>query len=34
LLAKDGGFQFASFSPGFHVFYTQVPAWASHVIRS
>lgn len=34
LLAKDGGLQFASFSPGFHVFYTQVPAWASHVIRS
>jgi SAM-dependent methyltransferase len=33
MLAQQSGFQFASFSPGFHVFLTTVPAWASHLLQ-
>lgn len=33
LLAQDNRFNFSSFSVGFHVFFTKVPAWASHLIR-
>ncbi len=33
LLAQQNGFQFASFSPGFHAFFTTVPAWASHLLQ-
>jgi SAM-dependent methyltransferase len=33
-LAEKSGFNFASFSIGFHVFFTQVPSWAGHVIRT
>lgn len=32
-LARRHDFKFASFSPGFHVFFTTVPAWAEHIIR-
>jgi SAM-dependent methyltransferase len=34
VLAQQGGFQFASFSPGFHVYFTTVPAWASHLLKA
>lgn len=33
ILAHDYGFNFGSFSGGFHVFLTQVPPWAAHIIR-
>ncbi len=33
VLAQKSGFQFASFSPGFHIFLTTVPAWASHLLQ-
>lgn len=33
ILAKHSGFNFASFSQGFHTFFTKVPPWASHIIR-
>lgn len=32
-LAQAYGFNFGSFSAGFHVMFTTVPAWASHLIR-
>jgi SAM-dependent methyltransferase len=32
-LAKKSGFNFVSFSVGFHVFFTDVPFWANHLIR-
>ncbi len=31
LLAQGGGFNCASFSPGFHIFFTGVPPWATHL---
>ncbi len=31
-IARDHGFDMASFSEGFHVFFTRVPAWAREVI--
>jgi SAM-dependent methyltransferase len=34
LLARDGGFNCASFSEGFHVFFTGIPPWASHLFPS
>jgi SAM-dependent methyltransferase len=33
LLAQHYGFTFGSFSVGFHVFFTNVPPWASHIVR-
>ena len=33
ILARQSGFNFASFSQGFHVLFTKVPPWASHIIR-
>ena len=33
VLAQDHGFHFHSFSAGFHVFFTELPPWASGVIR-
>lgn len=32
LLAHEHGFQFGSFSVGFHALYTQVPPWARHMM--
>ncbi len=32
-LARNHGFMFASFAPGLHLMFTQVPGWASHFIR-
>jgi hypothetical protein len=32
-LAKKSGFNFISFSVGLHVFFTDVPSWANHLIR-
>ncbi len=34
LLAQDSGFNFGSFSDLFHVFYTDMPAWATHLTGS
>jgi SAM-dependent methyltransferase len=31
-LAQEHGFQFGSFSTGFHALFTQVPPWAKHVM--
>jgi SAM-dependent methyltransferase len=33
-LAKQAGFEFSSFSPGFHAFHTKVPPWADHIFRT
>jgi SAM-dependent methyltransferase len=33
ILAQDYGFNFASFSQGFHAFFTNVPTWAAHIIQ-
>ena len=33
ILAGNNGFNFGSFSVGFHVFFTKVPPWADHIIR-
>jgi len=33
-LAKNSGFNFGSFSDGVHVFFTDVPFWANHLIRA
>ena len=33
VLAQKSGFRFGSFSEGFHTFFTEVPPWASHIIR-
>jgi SAM-dependent methyltransferase len=32
-LARNNGVNYASFSEGFHVFFTQVPPWAAHIIH-
>jgi SAM-dependent methyltransferase len=32
LLADDFSFKFGSFSVGFHVFFRNIPSWASHII--
>ncbi len=34
VLGAKEGFHFASFSPGFHVFWRNVPPWAKHIIRA
>jgi SAM-dependent methyltransferase len=34
MLGSGAGFNFGSFSPGVHVFFTKVPDWASHFIRA
>ena len=34
VLGAKKGFHFASFSPGFHVFWRNVPPWAKHIIRA
>lgn len=34
ILAQECGFNFGSFSDGFHVFFNAVPTWASHIIRT
>lgn len=34
ILARNNGVHFASFSEGFHAFFTQVPPWATHIFRS
>ena len=34
ILAERGGFNFGSFSEGFHAFWRNVPTWAAHVIRA
>ncbi len=34
ILAQNNGFKFGSFSAGFHVFYTKVPPWSEHIIRT
>jgi SAM-dependent methyltransferase len=33
ILAQNYGYNFCSFSAGFHVFFTKVPPWADHIIR-
>jgi hypothetical protein len=33
-LAHKYGFRAGSFSSGFHVFFKQVPAWASHLFKT
>lgn len=33
LLGSTHGFRFVSFSNAFHAYFTQVPAWARHLIR-
>lgn len=33
-LARSHGFNFGSFSVGFHTFFTKVPTWAAHIIHS
>lgn len=33
ILAHNKGLRFGSFSEGFHTFFTEVPSWASHLIR-
>jgi len=33
LLAAKRGLNFGSFSEGFHVYWKQIPAWATHVVR-
>lgn len=33
ILAHESGFDFGSFSDGVHVFFRDVPKWASHIIR-
>lgn len=33
LLGNTKGFRFVSFSNAFHAYFTQVPAWARHLIR-
>jgi SAM-dependent methyltransferase len=33
VLAHHHGFNFGSFSVGFHVFFTNVPPWANHIIH-
>ena len=33
ILAQKNGFNFGSFSAGFHVFCTNIPPWANHIIR-
>lgn len=34
ILAKNHGFNFGSYSNGFHAFFTKVPPWADHLIRT
>lgn len=33
ILARNYGFNFGSFSVGFHAFFTRVPPWANHIIH-
>jgi SAM-dependent methyltransferase len=33
-LARQNGWQLGSYSAGTHVFFTQLPAWASHIMRT
>lgn len=33
ILGAKEGFNFGSFSDGYHVFWKQIPSWASHLIR-
>jgi SAM-dependent methyltransferase len=33
ILAQNSGLNFGSFSEGFHVLCTKIPAWADHIIR-
>jgi SAM-dependent methyltransferase len=33
ILAQNNGFNFRSFSVGFHVLFTNIPPWADHLIR-
>lgn len=33
ILAKQYGLNFGSFSAGFHVFFTELPEWANHMIK-
>lgn len=33
-LAQSRGFAFGSFSEALHIFFTEVPPWANHIIRS
>jgi SAM-dependent methyltransferase len=32
IIAKNNAFNFGSFSAGYHVFFTDIPSWASHLI--
>lgn len=34
ILAQNSGFNFGSFSDGFHVFFRVVPPWAAHIIQT
>jgi SAM-dependent methyltransferase len=34
ILAQRSNFNFGSFSSGFHAFFTKVPPWAAHVVRT
>ncbi len=34
LFAHSNGFNLGSFSAGFHVFFTEVPTWAKHIIQT
>ena len=33
ILAQKNGFKFASFSEGLHVFFTNIPPWAAHLVQ-
>jgi SAM-dependent methyltransferase len=33
ILAQNNGFNFGSFSDGFHIFFTDIPSWARHLVR-
>lgn len=33
LLAKQYGLNFGSFSAGFHIFFTELPEWADHMVK-
>lgn len=33
ILAKKHGLNFGSFSSVFHIFYTEIPEWANHIVR-
>ncbi len=34
ILAEKNGFNFESFSVGFHILFTKIPPWADHLVRT